>query len=256
MKPVALALIATLSLCGMAEAQKRKPSKSTTRPRTATRPAETKPAARIIGSPVVIVTKTGDKINGALLDITAYSVRIRTGNLESVHALDTIESLTFGNTPAASPKPTIVQVSPEFLNEAKPALNSFQSTARELSGGVDYTEYGRLITELRRGADRFISKYSATDNPAEARAVALLAGALNDYTWARTIWTLKFGRSGDGMVEATESPSIADTVTIYADVRAAAASGDKFSTDKLVSGLWRKAENKIGQVATALSQSR
>ncbi len=253
MKQVAFALIATLSLCGIAEAQKRKPSRSTNRPRVT---AEPKPVARIIGTPVVIVTKTGDRINGTLLDLTAFSVRIRAGSLESAHALDTLESLSFGNTPPPTPKTISVQVSPEFLNEARAPLNSFQTIARELSGGVDYTEYGRLMSELRRGADRFISKYSGTDNPAEARAVALFAGALNDYTWARTIWTLKFGRAGDGLVAETESPLIADTVNIYTDIRAAAASGDKFSTDKLVSGLWRKAENKIGQVAAALSPSR
>jgi hypothetical protein len=112
------------------------------------------------------------------------------------------------------------------------------------------------LTELRRPAERFIDKNSISENQSEARVVALLAGALTDYNWARTIWTLKFGRSGDGSVFDTDSPAISDAVALYPDIRAAAASGNKFSVDRLVSGIWKKAEEKIERARSALQPGR
>lgn len=255
-----LALIVISLFAGTAaEAQKRK-KKATPRSRTAT----TQPAAatltkpRIIGSTVVIITKNGDRITGEVLDLTAYSVRLRADNLESTIALDTIASLSFGG--AAAPTNRVDQpvgpVRADFARDAETALGFFQTMASSLKPGVDYTEYGRQLSELRRASERLIGKYSSTDNSAEARVVSLMAGALTDYTWARTIWTLKFGRSSDGTIAETDSPVVADTLAQYPDLRALAAAGNKLSAEKLLSGIWRKASEKQDRARTLISPSR
>lgn len=262
MKTIPLLLMIFVCICSDAAAQSRKKQAPATRPRanprerTTAQPNPNTP--RLIGSPIVIITKNEDRITGTLLDLTAYSVRIRAGNLESTIALDTIASISFGASAGAGPRvpPPSVAVRAEFAREAETAVAAFQAVASQLRTGADYTEYGRQLTELRRTAERFISKNSVGDNQAEARVVALLAGALTDYTWARTIWTLKFGRSGDGAMFDTDSPAIADALALYPDLRTAAASGNKFSVDKLVSGLWKKAEEKIDRARQALSPGR
>ena len=257
MRIIPLLLIIIISACPDAFAQKRKQAPA---PRPRERAAQPRTIApRIIGSRVVIVTKNDDRIAGTLLDLTAYSVRIRADNLESSIALDTIASISFGS--AAPPRPQVSQaappVRPEFMREAEGAVSAFQSVASQLRTGADYTEFGRQLSELRRTAERFIDKNSMSDNQSEARIVALLAGALTDYTWSRTIWTLRFGRSGDGSVFDTDSPAITDTIALYPDLRTAAAtSGNKFSVDKLVSGIWKKAEDKIDRARSTLQSGR
>jgi hypothetical protein len=261
MKKAPLILIICLCVGNYGFAQSRKKQNPRARGRTAQReklPAQTNAnAPRIIGTTIVIVTKNEDRITGTLLDLTAYAVRIRADRLESTIALDTIASISFGA--AAMPRrvsePTAI-VRPEFIREAEGTISAFQSLASQLRSGTGYTEFDRRLVELRRTAERFIDKNSVTENQAESRVVALLAGALTDYTWARTIWTLKFGRSGDGSVFDSDSPAISDAIALYPDVRAAAASGNKFSTDKLVSGIWKKAEDKIDRARAALQPAR
>ncbi len=241
MKSIVALVIVSLLVAAPATAQKRK--KAT--PRAASQPADaSKP--RMIGSTVVIITKNGDRITGELLDLTAYSVRIKADSLESSIALDTIASLSFSGAAAPSERENqpIGPVRADFSREADLPLGFFQTLASSLKPGVDYTEYGRQLTELRRAAERFVSKYSSTDNAAEARVVSLLAGALTDYTWARAVWILKFGRSSDGTITDTESPAVTDTLALYPDLRAAAAAGNKLSVEKLIAGLWRKASEK------------
>jgi hypothetical protein len=254
-----LIAVIAISLCAgtAADAQKQK-KKPSPRPRN---PAPTSPATqarpRIIGSTAVIITKNGDRIAGEVLDLTAYSVRLRADNLESTIALDTIASLSFGTAvaPTSRGDQPAGMVRPEFARDAEIALGFFQTMTSSLRPGVDYTEYGRQLTELRRAGERFISKYSSTDNPAEARVVSLMAGALTDYTWARTIWTLKFGRASDGLIAETDSPVVADAVALYPDLRTTAATGNKLSAEKLLSGIWRKASEKQDR-ARALISSR
>ena len=135
-------------------------------------------------------------------------------------------------------------------------LSQFNELASVLKSGSDYTEYGRQLGDLRRSAERFITKFSSGDNATEARVLALLTGALTDYTWARTIWTLKFGRSSDGTVSESDSPLLADVLALYPDLRTAAASGNKFSVDKLVGGLWRKAAEKVDRVRSLTPSAR
>lgn len=250
----------SLSLSATAFAQKRK-QRANPRTRVTKREPVTNDNAankpRLVGSQIIIITKNDDRITGTLLDLTAYSVRIRADNLESTIALDTIASISFGSVVPAPAKPASVPARADFLREADTAVNSFQSLATQLQSNTDYTEYGRLLSELRRTGEQFIARYGATENATEARIVALMAGALTDYTWARTIWTLKFGRTGEGSsVYDTDSPAITDALSLYPDLRASAASGGKFSVDKIVSGLWRKAAEKTDRALSLISPSR
>jgi hypothetical protein len=259
MKSICVAVILSLSLSATVFAQKRKP-RATPRPRITRREPATNDNVvnrpRIIGSQIVITTKNNDRIAGTLLDLTAYSVRIRADNLESTIALDTIASISFGSASPPPAQPVSAPVRADFLREADTAVNSFQSVAAQLKSNTDYTEYGRQMSELRRTGEQFIARHGSTENVTEARVVALLAGALTDYAWARTIWTLKFGRSGDGGVYDTDSPAISDALALYPDLRALAASGGKFSADKIVSGLWRKAAEKTDRARALVSPPR
>jgi len=258
MKSIIAMIAITMCTATIVESQAKK-KKAPVRSRTTNNEAApatlTKP--RIIGSNVIIITKNGDRIVGEVVDLTAYSLKLKADNLESTLALDTIASLSFTGTAAPSLRTDqpIGPVRPEFARDAETALGFFQTLASNLKPGLDYTEYGRQLLELRRAGERFITKYSSTDNPAEAKAVALAAGALNDYSWARTIWTLKFGRSSDGTITETDSPVIADALALYPDLRETAANGNRLSVDKLVAGIWRKATEKQER-ARSLSSAR
>jgi hypothetical protein len=204
----------------------------------------------MVGSQVVITTKSGAIIRGQFLDLNSYSIKIRSDNLESTIALETIAGISFGNAPLAQPQP-VKQTSPpsaELSRDLDTVLKSVDTITSATRSGTDYTEYGRLLSDLRRHAERFIDKYSDSENPTETRAVALLSGALTDYTWARTIWTLKLGRSSEGTVAESDSPVIGDTLALYPELRNAAATGNKLSGDKLIGGLWKEASAKVDRV--------
>lgn len=259
MKLIAALLMFSLVLVTNADAQKRKKKTAAGSRAASSQPSSatlTKP--RIIGTTVVIITKNGDRIAGELLDLTAYSARIRANNLESTIALDTIASLSLGGAPAPHPQSdrSPGPVRADFTRDADAALSFFDTLATSLRPGVDYTEYGRQLTELRRAAERFIAKYSSTENANEARVVSLVGGSLTDYTWARTIWTLKFGRSSDGTIGESDSPVLIDVLSLYPDLRASAAVGSKLSVEKLLGGVWRKASDKIDRAKTLLTQGR
>lgn len=258
MKSLCSLLMMTLCLSATVVAQKRK--KAPPRP-----PAHQKASSeakantpRILGSQVVLITKNDDRITGTLLDLNAFSARIKADNLESTIALDTIVSISFSGagTNGSPVPPASAALRPEFAREAESVISAFQALAMQLKTGADYSEYGRQLAELRRTGEQFILRNSASENPIAARVVALLAGALTDYTWARTIWTLKFGRSGNGTVSDTESPAVTDVLLLYADLRTSAAAGNRFSVDKLVSGIWDKAAEKTDRARTALNPSR
>lgn len=252
MKSITTVLILLLLIAAPVDAQKRrKPaSRAVSQPPVAGKP-------RMIGSTVVIITKNGDRITGEMLDLTAYSVRIKADNLESSIALDTIASLSFsGAVTNERQSQPVLPVRADFARDADLPLGLVQTLASSLKPGVDYTEYGRQLTELRRASERFLSKYSATDNANEARVVSLLAGALTDYAWARTVWTLKFGRSSDGTISDNESPVVADTLALYPDLRALAAAGNKLSAEKLIAGLWRKASEKTDLARKLIAATR
>src|SRR5262245_9575192 len=260
MKSITALLVISLFATSVADAQtrKKKPSHSRSTTSQAT-PAAPAIKSRIVGSSVVIITKNGDRISGELLDLTAYSVRIRANNLESTLALDTIASRSFGASAVPAARPDQQQdgsAHAGFARDADTALAFFQQMATNLKSGIDYTEYGRQLSELRRATERFVTKYSSSDNAAEARVVSLMAGAVTDYTWARTVWTLKFGRTSDGTVAETDSSAVTDTIATYPDLRAAAAAGNRLSVEKLIAGLWRKAAEKTDRARALASTPR
>lgn len=257
MKLTILTLVA-FSFFPTAEAQNRKKTPPKKKPvaQKSSSPVSTS-APRVVGSKVFIETRNGDRISGELVDLTSYSIRLRSDKLESTIALDTVAQLSFG-APVTS-RPARVEPSPargDFLRDADVMLSQFNALASVLKSGSDYNEYGRQLGDLRRSAERFITKYSSGDNPTEARVLALVAGALTDYTWARTIWTLKFGRSSDGTVNESDSPLLVDATALYPDLRTAAASGNKLSVDKLVGGLWRKASEKMDRARALTASTR
>ena len=199
----------------------------------------------MVGSPVVIITKNDDRITGTLLDLTAYSIRIKADNLESTISLDRIASLSFGGDRGTSRgTQTNPPVSSEFARQAGPVFGSFQNIASKLSQGTEFNEYGRLLTDLRRTTEQFVNRHGASENSSEARIVALLSATLTDYTWARAIWTLRLNRSGDTTAFDTDTPALTDALALYPDLRTTTAVGNKFSVDKVVSALWKKAADK------------
>jgi hypothetical protein len=258
MKSIILTLIVILSLvfCAASQKPKKTPAKRKPAAQKSNPPAGTN-TPRVLGSTVFIVTKNGDRISGELLDLSAYSLRLRSDKLESTIALDTIAQLSFGETPSGdASRGDQSPARAKFIRDADVMLSQFNALASVLKSGSDYTEYGRQLTDLRRSAERFIARYSTSENPTEARVLSLLAGALTDYTWARTIWTLKFGRSSDGTLNESDSPLVGDALALYPDLRTAAASGAGLSVDKLVGGLWRKAAEKMDRARTLNAPAR
>ncbi len=255
MKLIIGGLIVALFLAPDGLAQKRKkPTRTTRASRSAAAPKKEVPP--MIGSQVVILTKNGDLIKGELLDLTAYSARIRAGKLESTIALDTITALSFDESAisASQTNQADAAMHADFGRDAERVLGEFKSAAANFTSGIDYTGYGHQLTDLRRTTERFIGKYGASENKTEARVVALLAGSLTDYTWARTIWTLKLGRASDGTVSESDSPAVADSLSLYPDLREMAASASRISGDKLIAGLWKKAAEKVERARAALSE--
>ncbi|HWP44645.1 MAG TPA: hypothetical protein VNO14_15465 [Blastocatellia bacterium] len=244
---IAISLI-VIALLASADTYAQRRRSQTRRP-AAKEPAK-QPASKMVGTPVVITTKTGDLIRGQLIDLSAYSIKIKSGNLESTISLETIAAISFGTTPAAPPQQAkeAPEPSAELGRDLNELMRSVESISSATRAGTDYTEYGRLLTDLRRDAERFIDKYSSSENTTDIRAVALISGALTDFTWARTIWTLKLGRSGEGTVSESDSPVIADTLALYPELRTSAATGKKFSGDKLIAGLWKQASEKLDRV--------
>jgi hypothetical protein len=247
MQKACAVILMSLLMSAAAMGQKRKKPRSPSRSRAAaTRTEPSSSGPRMVGSTVIIITKNDDRIVGTLVDLTAYSVRIKSDNLESTISLDRIASLSFGDSGSASrPAQASAPVSSDFARAAGPVSGAFQNIASQLQQGTEFNEYGRLLTDLRRKGEQFINRYGASENATEARVVALLSAALTDYTWARTIWTLRLNRSGDTTAFDTDTPALADALALYPDLRASAAVGNKFSVDKVVSGLWKKAADKI-----------
>ena len=84
MRKACAVVIIALMMNAAAAGQKRKKPRAAARSRSAAasrEPASTGP--RMVGSPVIIITKNDDRIAGTLVDLTAYSIRIKADNLES-----------------------------------------------------------------------------------------------------------------------------------------------------------------------------
>ena len=258
MRKACAVIIISLLVSAAAAGQKRKKPRAASRSRAAATRAE--PAAsgpRMVGSTVVIITKNDDRIVGTLVDLTAYSVRIKADNLESTISLDRIASLSFGDggTPSRSTMAS-APASADFARSLAPVLADFQNLANQLRQGTEINEYGRLVTDLRRKGEQFINRFGASDNAGEARVVALLSAALTDYSWARDIWRLRLNRSGDTTAFDTDVPALTDALALYPDLRAASAVGNKYSVDKVVSGLWKKAADKTDRARSLTADAR
>jgi hypothetical protein len=241
-------LLVLLCITTAVDAQKRKTTrKKTTTTKSATAGSASASVPRIVGKNVILKTKNGDRITGTILDLNAYSIRIKSQNLETVQALDTLSSLSFEDavTESSQASSTAGRSNPDFSSDSEVVLSMMQSLGDRVKYGVAYSDYGSQLSELRRASDRFIGKYSAADNAVEARTASLVAGAITDYTWARTIWTLKLGFSTTTIVRETDSTAIADALTIHPEMRSSASSGNGYSADKLISGLWKTASEKV-----------
>lgn len=208
-------------------------------------------APPVIGTNVTLTTKDGNQVSGTLLDLNAYSVRIKSGGLESTLALETLAAISFEATTAAQPPPA-PPLSDTFVKSLSAAFSAFQTMASETKSGSDYTDYGKQLSELRRNVETFIQRYSSSENSKETQIVSLLSGAIIDYTWARTIWTLKLG--GDGTVGEADNPVMADTLALYPDLRSATANGNRFSADKLIGSLWKRANDKVERARSMMNR--
>ena len=252
MKALITLLIALMSINSASAAQTRKKPQRPRPPRETAASPQAGP--RIIGSQVTLVTKNGDRITGVILDLTAYSVRIRANNLESTIAIDTLASMAFGAAqPPAQRAEQPPPIRPEFSRDSTAVLQSIQTMISQTNTGTDYTDYGRQLSELRRDVEQFIGGYSSSENSLETRVVALVAGALTDYNWARTVWNLKLGRTSDGSVNEAE---VSNLLALYPDLRASAANGSKLSGDKMIASLWKKAAQKSDRARALLAQPR
>jgi hypothetical protein len=250
-----IALIAISLFAASAEAQTRKKKQSKPRPPATRKPAPSVTPPRIIGSQVVLLTKNGDEISGVLLDLSAYSARIKADNLESTISLDTLASISFGSSPATREEQA-TPLSADFLKDAQAALNTFQALANKLKSTTDYTDFDHSLRDARPIGEQFTARYAVSENKTESHVAALVAASLSDYSWARAIWTMKFGRSGDGTVSDTDSPTITQALNLYTDLRAAAARGSRYSVDMIVAGLWKKAEEKIDRARSLINPAR
>src|ERR1044071_3498487 len=137
MKSFCSLIILTLCLSVAAEAQKRRkaPPRQPARQKAS---VDTSAAApRIIGSQVTLITKNDERIAGTLLDLNAYSARIKADNLESSIALDTITSISFsGTVPRPVPVPVLsVAMRAEVPRDAESVIAAFQSLAGQLKNG-------------------------------------------------------------------------------------------------------------------------
>ena len=139
-----------------------------------------------------------------------------------------------------------------FVKSLSAAFSAFQTMASETKSGSDYTDYGKQLAELRRNVETFIQRYSSSENSKETQIISLLSGPSIDYTWTRSIWTLKLG--GDGTVGEADNPVMADTLALYPDLRTATANGNRFSADKLIGSLWKRASDKVERARSMMNR--
>lgn len=224
---------------------------------TAARPRAAAPAIPpIIGTPVTIVTKTGEQISGQVSDFGSINVRVRQGDLESTVPVESIATLRFGATPVApAAAPASGGHSPEFGKDAESVLASFQAMDSATQSGTDYSDYGRRLIELRRTTERFVGKYAGSEDQTETRLAALLSAALGDYSWARTIWTLRLGQGPAATVGVADSPALTDILELYPDL-IQLGPRNKLPADRLVASLWKQGSLKIGRGRRLLEQGR
>jgi len=219
---------------------------------------KTAPApAPIIGAQVTVTTKAGEQIAGQVLEIGGYSVRVKQGDLESKVPLESIAVMRFGDAPepAPAPAPAARGVGADFARDAQSVIASCQAMDAATQSGTEYSDYGRRLVDLRRGIERFVGKYAGSEDVTESRLAALFSAALDDYTWGRTIWTLRLGQGPGATLAASDSPAVEDALELYPDL-AQLGPRTKLPADKLVAGLWKQASLKVGRCRRILGEVR
>ncbi|HKV40973.1 MAG TPA: hypothetical protein VJX67_17330 [Blastocatellia bacterium] len=213
------------------------------------------PVSAIIGSKIVVVTRKDERISGNLEQLDAYNLKLKTPDQEATVPLDSVASIELAPPDKTDERPASSPAAPgghpNFTRDIETTLASFEAVDSALKSSADYTDYGRQVTEIERVTRRFATKYAVSEEPGEIRIAALLSAALNDYLYARTIWTLKLGRNVGSTVSASESPAVADAIQLYPDLKSPA--GDP-SPDKLIAGLWKHATEKVARVRILLNQ--
>jgi|SRR5262249_7018989 len=267
MKRVIAVIIATLFLGiflvdAQTKAQTKKKPAPKGKPKAGAHTASQKPAAgppRLIGTHVEVVTRNGDRLSGDLVDLSAYSIKIRSDKLDSSLPLDSIASVYFGEVSIGGggrQSQSSPPLSTDFSHDAAFALRQFQTVATNLKSGIDYSDFKQQVADLRRTVDRIIVRYAGTESVAELRVLSLLIAGETDYDWSRAIWTLKFGRSSDGLAYDAESPELSAALTTYSDLKAIAASGNKYTVEKVIAGLWQKATEKADRARALIGPAR
>jgi hypothetical protein len=231
---------------------KAKPRKKAHATRVAASPKAVPPRAPIIGTQIEVVTKDGKQLSGEVTELSALSVKLKSDSGESTLPFDFIASISFG--PVAAPEGNVPAAGhPNFTREVESVLTAFGEMEKAIGSAPDYTEYGRQLSELRRPTEHFILKYGSSDNPLEAHSAALLAAALTEYTWARTVWTLKLGRSVSSAVTPGDSPVVADALDLYPEMRPQPGTAS-VPADKIIDALWKKAVQQVDQTRKLVSQ--
>jgi len=264
---ILLLLLSTAAAATQPQHKTKHPAKHPSRPaakQSTKRPPthKTKPAAPeakgattlpFVGSQITLVTKDGKRTTGQVIDISDGAIQVKSDSGQAIIPLESLASISFGPTgvPAAGTAPATSR-HPNFTRDVESVLSSFQEIEKAIEGGADYTDYGRQLTGLRRVAEHFVNKYAGSDDEVESRATALLSAALTDYTWARTVWTLKLGRTATTTLTASDSPVVADALDLYPDLRAQAGTTG-IAADKLIGGLWKKAVADVDRTRKLVS---
>ena len=127
MKHIAALILIAMILAGDAPAQKRKPTRTKKAAPKKAAPEEKPAAPPMLGAGVVVVTRNGDQITGALVELTAYSVKIKVDNLESAVSLDTVSTISFGGATPPKGQPPGGHPAAGFGRDTETILAAFQS---------------------------------------------------------------------------------------------------------------------------------
>src|ERR1051325_2010746 len=108
-----------------AQKNKKPPAKSPAKAAPKATPSGAPTTAPILGSSVTILTKGGDKLTGDLVDLSAFSVRIRSNNLESAVPFESIAAISFGSVNSPESKTSLQPASEIFARDLALTLTDF-----------------------------------------------------------------------------------------------------------------------------------
>jgi hypothetical protein len=209
-----------------------------------------------VGAQISIATKSGEQITGQVLEFSAYTVRVKQGDLESTVPLESVSSMRFGDAPpAAAAPPKLSGHGPDFVRDSGSLMALFQAMDSATQSGTEYSDYGTRLVELRRATERFVGKYAGSEDQTENRLAALFSATLDDYSWARTIWALRLGQGPAATIAAGDLPAVADALELYPDL-AKLGPKNKLPADKLIAAIWKQASVKVAGCKRILEPAR